>query len=297
MAYVMDMKEIVYLNGELIPGSEARISPLGYGFLLGYGAFETMRAYGGIIFRLDRHMARLRHAAELLGIAGKLGAFDLEQACRDVLKANSLADARVRLTVAGGEGDIVPNPDTLKGINVFIVARKLLPRPAQSYEQGYKAAISSYRTNSHSPLSGLKSTSYLANVLARQEARAAGMDEVILLNEQGFVAEGAATNIFLFNGDVLITPPVESGILPGITREVVLELAESLGIRKIVRQVRPDELLSATEAFVTSSTIEIMPLTRLDNKSIGPGKPGSITQRLMLSYRELVDKETKGGNY
>jgi len=291
------LEEIVYLNGELITGSEAGISPFSYGFLYGYGIFETMRSYGGTIFRLDRHLSRLRHAAGTLGIADKLDAFDLTAACHNLLQANDLTDARVRLTVTGGTGDIVPNPDTCQGINVFIASRKLVPRPAESYERGYKAIISSYRRNSRSPISSLKSTSYLENFLARQEARDAGADEVILLNDQGFVCEGATTNIFLLQGQTLITPPAESGLLAGITREVVLELADSLGIPKSVQQVELDQLFSATEAFVTSSTIEIMPLTRPDNKSIGSGKPGPVTQRLMLSYRELVDKETKGGNY
>ena len=290
------MEETVYLNGKLIPSSEAKISPFSYGFLVGYGAFETMRSYEGIIFCLDRHLARLHQAAELLGIAHKVDAFDLKQACANLLKANDLSDARVRLTITGGDGDIVPNPDTLKDINVFIVARKLVPKPAESYQRGYKAAISLYRTNSRSPLSRLKSTSYLANALARQEARIAGVDEVILLNEQGFVAEGATTNIFLLSGHILITPSIESGLLPGITREVVLELAGSMGIQKIVNQVKLDELLAASEAFLTSSTIEIMPLSKVDGKPIGSGKPGPVTQQLMLSYKELVDRETKGGN-
>ncbi len=291
------MEEIVYLNGELIPGSETGLSPFSYGFLLGYGAFETMRAYGGTIFRLDRHIARLRHAAEMLGLIDKLNAYDLKEACHDVLKANNLTDARVRLTLTGGEGDIVPNPDTLKDINVFIVARKLVPQPAEIYERGYKAVISSYRRNSHSPLSRIKSVSYLENVLARQEARAAGVDEVILLNERDFVAEGSTTNIFLVKSQTIITPSLESGVLPGITREVVLELAGSLGITTVVKQVDLSELLASNEAFVTSSTVEVMPLTRLDDKPIGTGKPGRVTLQLMSSYRELVARETGGGDF
>ena len=120
------MEEIIYLNGEMIPRSQAKLSPFDHGFLYGYGIFETMRSYGGSIFRLDRHLARLHHAAETLSIAHKLTTFDLEKACYDVLKANNLADARLRLTVTAGEGDINPNPDNCSGITVFIVARKAL---------------------------------------------------------------------------------------------------------------------------------------------------------------------------
>jgi branched-chain amino acid aminotransferase len=286
------MEEIIYLNGDLVPASKAKLSPFNFGFLYGYGAFETMRSYGGTIFRLDRHIARLHHAAEIMGIADKLTAFDLDKACCDVLKANNLTEARVRLTVTAGEGDIVPNPDTCRDITVFIVARKLVPRPAENYEQGYKAITSSYRRNSHSPLSRLKSTSYLEGVLARGEARDANVDEVVMLNETGCVAEGCVSNIFLVNNQMLITPSIESGALPGITREAVLELAKSLGITTAVKQVEVEELLAASEAFLTSSTIEVMPLTQLDEKPIGTGKPGRLTQQLMSSYRKLVESET-----
>ena len=287
------MEEIIYLNGELIPRSQAILSPFNYGFLYGYGLFETMRSYGGAIFRLDRHLARLHDAAEALGIGRELTAFDLEKACHDVLKANNLYDARLRITATAGEGDIIPNPDTCSGITVLIVARKLVPPPMESYQRGYNAILSSYRRNSWSPLSRLKSTSYLENVLARQEARAVGVDEAVLLNETGFVAEGSSTNIFLLSCQMLITPSIESGALPGITREAILELAKSKGIMTVVKQVELGELLTAGEAFLTNSIIEIMPLTRLDDKPIGSGKPGSVTQQLMSSYHEVVAKETK----
>jgi len=186
---------------------------------------------------------------------------------------------------------MVPNPDTCKDITVFIAAQKLVPPPPETYRRGYSAILSSYRRNSRSPLSRLKSTSYLENFLARQEARAAGVNEVVLLNEKNFVAEGSSTNIFLVSQGTLITPSLESGVLPGITREAALELSQTIGIIPLVRQVALDELLKADEAFLTSSTLEIMPLTQLDEKPIGSGTPGSITRRLMSSYRELVARE------
>ena len=287
------MEEIIYLNGDLVPASQAKLSPFNYGFLYGYGAFETMRSYTGSIFRLDRHLSRLHKAAETLGVADKLTAFDLNKACHDLLQANNLSDARVRLAVTAAEGDIVPNPDTCSGITVFIVARQLVPRPPEKYERGYSAVISACRRNSYSPLSRFKSTSYTENVLARREARDSGVDEVVVLNEKGFVAEGGITNIFLLSCQMLITPSTESGALPGITREAVLELAKSMGITTVVKQVELGELLTAAEAFMTGSTIEVMPLTQLDNKPIGLGKPGRITQQLMSRYRGLVTKETQ----
>jgi branched-chain amino acid aminotransferase len=287
------MKEIVYLNGDFIQAYQARLSPFNYGFLYGYGIFETMRSYDGSIFRLDRHLARLHESARAIKISEQLSAFDLEKACKDLLKANKLTDARVRLTVTAAEGDIVPNPDTCDGITVFIAARKLTPLPNGKYEQGYSAIVSAYRRNSFSPIANLKSTSYLENFLVRQESKDAGVEEAVLLNDQGFVCEGSRTNIFLVNGQMLITPSIESGALPGITREAVLELATSTGITAVVKQTELRELLAASESFVTSSTIEIMPLTRLDNKPVGSGKPGPLTLQLMSSYRQLVADELR----
>jgi branched-chain amino acid aminotransferase len=286
------MEEIVYLNGTLIPRPRAKLSPFDHGFLYSYGLFETMRAYGGKIFRLDRHLARLQQSAKALNIYSKLASFKLAKACHDVLEANKLADARIRLTVSAGEGDITPNPETCTDITVFIVARKLVLPPPEIYQKGFKTILSTGRRNSQSPISHMKSTAYLENVLAKQEARAARADEAIIINERGFVVEGSSSNIFLVQGKALITPCQESGALPGITREAVLELAQSLGIEATEREVELEELVQAEEAFLTSSVMEIMPLTWLEDKPIGTGKPGALTQQLMSAYRKLVEKET-----
>ena len=311
------MADIIYLNGHLVPRSEARLSPFDRGFLYGYGLFETMRAYNGHIFRLDRHLARLRRSAEILGLSPDAIAVSrsldserseekgaakqsLETACRKTLTANGLKDARVRLTVSAGEGDMVPDPGTSPSPTVLVTAESLTPLPVQSYEQGFKAVLSSLRRDSQSPLSGLKSTCYLNNVLARTEARAAGYDEAILLNERGYLAEGSTTNIFLVRKPpslegkgqvrVLITPSLESGVLPGITREAVLEIAQALNIEVQERETELKELTEAEEAFVTNSILEIMPLTWLDGKPIGTGEPGQLTRKLMAAYRKLVNE-------
>lgn len=286
------MDEIVYFDGRLISVSEAKLSPFDYGFLVGFGLFETLRSYNGYIFRLDRHLDRLMKSADVLGIASKLSSIDLKSACYQVLKSNGLTDARIRLTVSAGEGDIVPDPSTCREVTVFIVARRIKPLAEAVYERGYKVKLSGIRRNSQSPISRHKSTSWLENVLARSEARAAGADDALFLNERGFVAECSASNIFLVTDGVLCTPSVDSGILPGVTREVVLELAQALGIATVVGRVELRELLAAEEALLTSSIIEVMPLTQLDGKLIGDGKPGAITRRLMSAYRELVARET-----
>ena len=280
------MSEIVYLNGSLIPRSQARISALDYGFLYGFGLFETMRAYGGQVFRLDSHLNRLARSAEILGLP--IQALDLKGAVRDTIQANKLSDARVRITISIGEGGMVPDPSACTQPTVLILAGHYKPYPEQVYEKGFRAVVSSIRRNSQSPLSRLKSANYLENMLAKQEARAAGVDEAICLNEKGLLAEASMSNIFLVNDGILRTPGEESGILPGITREVVLELASQLGINTFEQDIRLDELFQTQEAFLTNSLMEIMPLTEIDGKPVGSGEPESVTRRLMANYKKLV---------
>jgi branched-chain amino acid aminotransferase len=284
------MAELIYLNGRLIPRSKAKLSPFDHGFLYGYGLFETMRAYQGHIFRLDRHLARLRHSAESIGLANRLTVFDLETACTKTLEANKLKDARLRLTVSTGEGDMAPDPSTCSSPTVLVTARNLVPLPPEKYESGFKAALSSLRRNSQSPLSRLKSTCYMENILARMTARAAGCDEAILLNEQGYLAEGSTTNVFLASNGELITPSLESGVLPGITREAVLEIARAANIKILERQVELKELIEAEEAFITNSILELMPLTWFEGKPIATGKPGQLTKELLAAYRKIVNE-------
>ena len=280
------MSEIVYLNGSLIPRSQASISALDYGFLYGFGLFETMRAYGGQVFRLDSHLNRLARSAEILGLP--IETPDLKGAVMDTIQANKLSDARVRITVSIGEGEMTPDPSTCNKPTVLILAGHYEPYPEQVYEKGFRAIVSTIRRNSQSPLSRLKSANYLESILARQEARAAGVDEALCLNEKGLLAEASMSNIFLVADGILKTPGQESGILPGITRETILELALPLGINTLEHDIRLDELFQAQEAFLTNSLIEVMPLTEVDGKAIGSGRPGSLTKRLMAAYRKMV---------
>lgn len=283
------MNETVYFNGSLIPRSQARIPALDYGFLYGFGIFETMRAYGGRVFRLGSHLSRLLHAADILGIPVR--AMELKGAVMDTLQANKLDDARIRITVSGGEGEMAPNPDTCRKPTVLIIATPYHPYPKKVYHKGFRAIISSIRRNSQSPLSSLKSTSYLESILARQEARAVGADEALFLNEKGLLAEASMSNIFVVTDGTLRTPGEKSGILAGITRGTVLKLASQMGIDTIEQDIKTDELFQAEEAFLTNSLMEIMPLTEVKGKPIGSGRPGAITKRLMAAYQEMVEKD------
>jgi branched-chain amino acid aminotransferase len=289
------MEEIIYLNGRLVSRFEAKLSPFDHGFLYGYGLFETMRAYSGHIFRLDSHVTRLRCSAESIGLTHSIlttdeGKQSLKAACVATLEANKLRDARIRLTVSAGEGGMTLDPGTCPKPTVLITAQNLAPLPPEKYETGFRAALSFLRRNSQSPLSRLKSTSYMENVLARMTARAAGYDEAIFLNEQGYLAEGSTTSVFLVSNGELITPCFESGVLPGITRDAVLEIARTSNIKAAERWVELNELIEAEEAFLTNSILELMPLVSVEGRIIGSGKPGKLTRDLLFAYRKLVDE-------
>jgi len=282
-------EEVVYLNGSLIPRNQASISVLDYGFLFGYGLFETMRAYYGRVFRLDRHLDRLARSAEILGLP--IGAVDLEGAVMDTIRANELADARIRITVSSGEGGMVPDPSTCSQPTVLILAGHYRPYPEPVYQKGFRAVISSIHRNSQSLVPRLKSANFLESMLAKREARAASVDDALFLNEKGLLAEASTSNVFLVTNGILKTPGLESGILPGITREVILELASELDINAFEQEVRLDELHRAEEVFLTNSMVEVMPLIEVNDRPIGSGKPGAITRNLATAYRRLVSRE------
>lgn len=280
------MEALVYLNGELVRLSQARISVTDYGFLYGYGLFETMRAYEGKVFLLERHLARLAAAADKLGFS--VVTSDLNAAVAEVLGANGLKNARIRITISIGEGAITPDPQTCKSPTILIVASEYHPMPEQTYQKGYKVIISSIRRHSQSSIAGLKSTNFLESMLARQEARKAGADEALCLNEKGLVAEGSMSNIFIVANQTLQTPDASSGILPGITRGFVMELAAKTGLKVVEVEVTQEALFQAEEVFLTNSLLEVMPVTAIDGRQVGSGVPGAVTTRLAAAYRQSV---------
>ncbi|MCX6012775.1 MAG: aminotransferase class IV [Chloroflexi bacterium] len=285
------MEPIVFLNGEMIPEAEAKVSPLDYGYLYGYGLFETMRAYQGKIFRLQKHLKRLYNDAQLIGI--ELSTYNLETAISDVIEANKLTDARVRLTITKGKGEITPDPASCKTPTVFIIAQQYTPLPERVYFEGCIVILSRYKRSSISALSGIKSANYLINILAKTEAKASGAYEALLLNEKGFISEASMSNIFIVHKNNLLTPPVESGILPGITRAAVLEIAVNLGIKAYERDISLKLLEEAEEIFLTNSILEILPVHRIDSKTVVSVKKAMITNRIREAYKQLVSMELK----
>ncbi|MBN1369427.1 MAG: aminotransferase class IV [Dehalococcoidaceae bacterium] len=280
------MSETVYLNGAFIPAVDARIHVSDAGFLYGYGLFETMRANEGSIFRLDRHLERLAGSAGALGI--ELDTGQLSPAVMETIRINDLNSARIRITVTAGTDFSPEQYRSGQQANILITARQYEPLPPEIYRRGYSAIISSMVRCSRSPASTLKTTSYLQNLLAKREALLSGVDEAIFLNEEDNVCEGSITNLFILSGNTLITPAVSCGILAGITREAVLELAGKLGIAALEAQFPAGEISEAGEAFLTNSVIGLMPLVSLGGKPVGNGKPGKITTRLASAYNSMV---------
>jgi len=245
-----------------------------------------MRAYGGQVFRLDSHLRRLVRSAEILGLP--IVVPDLKGAVMDTIQANGLREARIRLTVSMGEGAMVPDPSTCGKPTVVIMAQPYQPYPEAVYQKGFSSVISSIRRNSQSPVPRFKSTNFLESMLAKQEARVAGVDDALFLNDKSLLAEASTSNIFLVTNGVLKTPGLESGILSGTTREAILELAPRLGINVSEQEMGLDELHQAEEAFLTNAMVEVMPLTEIDGRPVGPGRPGPMTNRLMVAYGKLV---------
>jgi branched-chain amino acid aminotransferase len=284
------MSEIFYLNGKLLPSEKAKISLLDYGFLFGFGLYETVRAYNSKVFRLDNHLARLRYSGARLGIF--IHTALIRDAVNDVIKANGFKQTRLRISVSIGEGTMSPNLDSCKQPTIAILTSDYKPPSREKYKNGYRVVLSSIRRNSLSPVTYLKSANTMENMLARRDARDAGADEAFFLNEKGYLTEATGSNLFLVKDSVLKTPRYESGILPGVTRVVIFELAAQLGLKVREANLKLADLLQADEVFITNSLIEIVPVTIFNRKPIADGKPGALTDILMKAYRALVKKET-----
>ncbi|QDR80071.1 aminotransferase class IV [Sporomusa termitida] len=280
---------IIYFNGQLVPAGDSIVSPLDHGFLYGHGLFETMRAYKGRVFCLAEHLKRLEEAADFLGWPKIPGRVELSMAIASVLSENHLSDASIRLTLSRGIGAARPDPGSCGQPTVAVYASQLPPPLSPA---GWHIAIVKLRRNLSSPLVRIKSANYLDNLLAKAEARSRNAQEAIMLNTDGFVAEGAMSNIFYVTEGRLITPDDDSGILPGVTRRMVIELAQAAGIPVEMRQVSLAELIRADEIFLTSSIMEIMPVTACEGKTIGATPAaGVITAKLQTLYRELAARE------
>jgi branched-chain amino acid aminotransferase len=281
----------VFLNGSLIPESEAGISVYDHGFLYGDGIYETMRAYEGVVFMLDRHLERLKRSASLIRLDLPRDEY-LKDAVLLALHSNELADAYLRITVSRGKGPIGLDPALCGEPTVIVFAERFRPYPGRLYTEGVKLVIAGTRRNLVTAIDPrIKSLNFLNNILAKMEAKEQGAYEAIMLNAEGFITEGTVSNIFFVVGGVLCTPSAEAGILDGITRELVIGLALREGIEVQEGKFKEEELLDAAEVFFTNTTAEVMPVSAVGEKNY---PVGDITKRLHARYRNYVGQYVIG---
>ena len=279
----------VWVNGERQPPDGFHVSSRDRGLTLADGVFETMRAYGGTVFRLDRHLARLAQSLTGFEIPAPPKLHDW---MREAVRAAGRRDASVRLTVTRGIGPAgVPPPDNPRP-TVIVAVNPLPVFPAGIYDVGLTAHVASGRRNERAMTAGLKTLAYADAVAGWLEARRAGADEALFLDLEDHCSEATSSNLFVWTDrSTLLTPPVSCGALPGVTRGAVLELARARGMPGAERAFGLDELLAGKEAFLTSSLREIAPLVRVGAQPIGRGMPGSITREITAAYAALVAQE------
>ena len=274
------------VNGVVTPIEEARVSVLDNGFTFGDSVYETLRTYGGRPFEWERHLRRLRASAERLGFGIPLTNDELLERLDLVLAAAANPESYVRVIVSRGVGDISYNFERVKGPTVVMAVKPYVAYPDSHYAEGVPVALVSIRRNHPRALDpAIKSSNLLNSILAMREAQARGAEEAVLLNQAGQIAEGASTNLFVVRSGTVLTPLLDAGILAGITREVVLELARGLALPAREQVIRPEDLTDADEAFLTSTTREVTPIRSVDGRLVGPSQPGPITTRLLNAFR------------
>lgn len=288
---------VVYLNGRYVQAERAKVSAFDRGFSYGDGLFETIRTYAGWVFGLDRHLARLKKGADQIGIPFEGDVGEWRQVMAELLRRSSLrtADASLRLTVTRGPdvlGSLLP-PAAPPLPTLLLVARPLDAGIAERQQLGI-GAVTVHWGSPFNPLQ-IKSLDYLYNMLAMAQAHREGAQEALFVDHDGTIVEGTTSNVFSISKGILTTPPESSGLLPGITREVVIELAKKEGLILREASLPLQDLLASEEAFLTGSLKEIMPLITVDGRTIGTGNPGLVTQHLQKCYRATVEEESAQG--
>ena len=287
------MDRLVYLDGRFVPAAEACISVFDHGLLYGDGVFEGIRAYNGRVFRLNEHLKRLYNGAKAILLDIPLSAEEMREAVLECLRRNQLGDAYIRLVVTRGVGDLGLDPRKCHGgPTVFIIADTIELYPQEFYDRGLELITTVTRRNLPEAINpAIKSLNYLNNILAKIEVSQAGLLEGLMLNHEGYVAEATGDNVFLYAGERLVTPPTSVGILEGVTRAAVIELAAELGIPVLEERFTRVFVYTADECFLTGTAAEIIPVVKVDGRTIGAGMPGPVTRRLMERFRALTRSE------
>ena len=279
----------IYLDGAFVDEEEAKVSVFDHGVLYGDGIFEGIRAYNGRVFKLNEHVDRLFNGSRAIMLEPPVSKEEMKEIVLETLRRNSLKDAYIRLVVTRGKGDLGLDPDKCPKPTMFCIAAGIQLYPEELYENGLEVVTVPTRRNTPETVNPqMKSLNYLNSIMAKLEAKLAGVEEAIMINNEGYVAEATGDNIFIIRKGRLVTPPAFLGILEGVTRNTVMELAEKRNIPVEERIFTRYDIYSADECFLTGTAAEVIPVTKVDGRTIGSGKPGEITRTLIKDYKELT---------
>ncbi len=279
----------IYIGGKLYNKEDAKISVYDHGLLYGDGIFEGIRSYNGKVFRMTEHLDRLWNSAKAIWLQIPMTKEEMAKAIEDTLAVNGIKDGYIRVVVTRGVGTLGLDPNRCDNPQVIIIADKISLYPEELYQKGLEIITVSVMRNHPAALSPrIKSLNYLNNILAKIEGIQAGCIEALLLNHKGEIAECTGDNIFLVRQGVLMTPPIDAGILEGVTRDVVIGLAKQAGIEVREIPLTKHDVYIADECFLTGSAAEVVPVVTVDSRTIGDGVPGPITQKLMAAFHKLT---------
>ena len=291
----MEKELLVYIDGKYYPKSQAKISVYDHGLLYGDGVFEGIRAYNGVVFKLREHIDRLYRSARVIMLEIPLTKEEMINAVLETLRKNNLHDAYIRLIVTRGVGDLGLDPRKCPKPTVIIITDVIKLHSKEAKEKGIRALIVWVKRDPVDATSHeVKSLNYMNSILGKIEANVAGFDEAICLDKNGHISEGIAENIFIVKNGKIITPPTSTGALVGITRDVIMKLAEKLGYKAVEANITPTDLFTADEAFFTGTAAEVVPIVEVNKRKIGDGKPGPITKRLMQEFEKVVRDPKEG---
>jgi branched-chain amino acid aminotransferase len=283
------MSRQIYISGKFFPQEDAKISVFDHGLLYGDGVFEGLRSYRGKVFRLDEHIRRLYESAKAIWLEIPMSPDEMCDAVNESVRINKIDDGYIRLVVTRGAGTLGLDPNRCSNPQVIIIADAIALYPKELYEKGLEIVTVSVQRNHPAALSPrIKSLNYLNNILAKIEGIQAGCIEALMLNHKGEVAECTGDNIFLVHHGVLQTPPLEAGILEGVTRDAVIEVALEAGIEVREMPLTKHDVYVADECFLTGTAAEIIPVVRVDSRVIGTGKPGPMTRDLEKRFKKLT---------
>jgi len=286
------MGAVVYINGRFVSRDEATVSVYDHGFLYGDGVFEGIRVYQGRIFKLEAHVDRLFESAHTLGIQVPLDRREMIDAIAETVRRSELRDAYIRPVISRGPGDLGIDPRKCPRPNLVIIVDAIQLYPQEAYQRGLRMITASTRQRPLDVLNPrVKTCNYLNNILARMEANLVGVDEGLMLTTHGYVAECTADNVFIVKRGGVLTPPAHLGILQGVTRQTVLDLCGTMGIPAAEHTLTLHDMYTADECFLSGTGAELGPVVQLDGRSIGSGKPGPVTTRILAAFRDLAARE------